>query len=373
MLILILFLIHCKQKSKSFSKNQILNINENQLSNIKFKFVKKINTEIISNPKIGMPESEDLIYYGLKNIQNNKSVFSVTLYSLNLDIISQKEFNFGQGPGDVGNNNYITLANNNIYISENSNLRVSIFNKKFDLIKIIKYKPGIMGSFYLYNNANLIISFLYNPKDDVNNEYHWIVKDFPDQNNIFKLTANPPYPARKEFLKGHKSLLGGNTEYAWFFYDNYIYIAIFGEYRILKIDLSGNIINNLYVNVNKLKTDNSSYDSFFNENGFPNTAKNMFYFPEHIDPVAKIIPLSKGFIAIRRINQFHVTCNNVIEGDYFNYQLEYQGKVKIPCMENLLRLWPIHNGIFFGYSNGFLFLIDEKDEFNTISKWEVIE
>ena len=76
---------------------------------------------------------------------------------------------------------------------------------------------------------------------------------------------------------------------------------------------------------------------------------------------------------VRRQNHYSAECSGFNEGDYFSYQLEYLGKVKVPCFYDQLVLRAGRNSVNLGFDDGFLYLITEKDEDFFIEKWEVCE
>ncbi|MGE5341217.1 MAG: hypothetical protein ACM3SY_07015 [Candidatus Omnitrophota bacterium] len=166
-------------------------------------------------------------------------------------------------------------------------------------------------------------------------------------------------------------LFGELTEYSWFYRNKEIYILDCNKYRILKFDLTGKKLKDIQFVVDKIKTDHSQDEAYFTENGSRNLAKG-FGFADTVDPTASMIPLSKGFIVVRRYS-YLTGCNGMMDGDYFTNDMVHMGKVKVPCFDSVFRIHGGRRNESFKYDNGFLYLVMGQEESDRIEKWEVHE
>ncbi|MGE5341627.1 MAG: hypothetical protein ACM3SY_09115, partial [Candidatus Omnitrophota bacterium] len=117
--------------------------------------------------------------------------------------------------------------------------------------------------------------------------------------------------------------------------------------------------------------DHSLDETCFAEHGMRSLAK-RFRFSDTVDPAATMIPLSKGFVVVRR-HSYLVDCGGMTDGDYFSNQLVYLGKLKVPCIDALFWTHGGRRNEAFKYDNGFLYLILGQEETDWIEKWEVQE
>jgi hypothetical protein len=83
-----------------------------------------------------------------------------------------------------------------------------------------------------------------------------------------------------------------------------------------------------------------------------------------------MVPLGKGFVVVRRYS-YATDCQGMVEGDYFSYELEMKGKVKIPCFMLIFKL--TNPPQTYKYHNGYLYLINESQDEYRLEKWLVKE
>ncbi len=369
----IIILSHCKQNIKPGHEDfpEAISIDEQQSANIRFTFKKNTATRFIAYPRISVSLWHDkIILYGIYQATNERPKLVARTFTKGLELKGERYFNFGQGPGDVGSNNMITIAKDKILISENSNFRVSIYDHDWNLQTAARHKLNI-DAFVLYDNASFFITGSLVDRGNMRQAFSWQICSFPGFKTDVLFTTKAFYPIKK-FGDSYKGILGGNTEYSWFYKNKEIFILLCGKYRILKFDNTGKKLRDIIVTVDEVKTDHSLDEKFFKENNILKHKK-MFFFSDTVDPAAMMIPLMKGFVVVRRQNQYSAECSGFSEGDYFSYQLEYLGKVKVPCFYNQLTLNSGRNSVNLGFDDGFLYLITEKDEDFFIEKWEVGE
>ncbi|MGE5343572.1 MAG: hypothetical protein ACM3SY_19045 [Candidatus Omnitrophota bacterium] len=140
----------------------------------------------------------------------------------------------------------------------------------------------------------------------------------------------------------------------------------------MKFNEKGKKLKDITVKIKKKKTDQSLMNDYLRDQGYSKYI-NRFKFRDTVDPTAAMIPLSKGFVVIRR-NDYFATCNGYADGDYFSDDLEYIGKVKVPCFYDLLSFYGgVRKNQTGKFTNGFLYLVQERDDKTVIEKWQVFE
>jgi len=371
-LALIVILNHCKTPDNNKAGNKltskrIVDLDENKAAAVSFKFNKRVNVVDVTSPKIAISKGADKIYvYGDSAIRGKKS-FIIKMYNNKLEYISQKLFHKGQGPGDVGLTNVVTPTEENIFICENSNLRVSIYENDFKYIKSVKFYRNSTYPFELIENGRFFVgSKLVYPKNRLD-AYSFNIVSFPKIRAKELYQTEPYYPRDEK----RRFLLGEYTEFFYFYKNKDIYLLLMKKYQILKYDLSGKKIDDLTLKVRDIVTPKDKEKQFLEEQGFRNRS-NSFGFSKTVTPTSVIVPLNKGFIVIRR-EDYSTECNGLVDGDYFSYQLTFVGKVKVPCFFDIYKITGGMPTISNKYDNNYLYLVNEVEEDCFLEKWEVKE
>lgn len=374
MIVSIVTLWHCsspaKKQIKEITENRI-SIDDAKLSGVSFKFIKKIKTELIFYPRLSVSNWHDkIIFYGLDKSTGGMTQFTAITYTKDLEPLNKKSFQFGAGPGDVGNFNIITVAKDNIFIHENSNLRVSIFDLDWNFKDIEKYKMPL-GATTINTRDKYLIHGELGHHSSTKSFFEFSIITFPGF-GAKTLYMSPPFPIKKKIGNRYKSMIGGSTEYSWFFKDNEIFLLMCGSYRLMKFDASGGMSKNVIADVPKIEIEADKTKDFWEQPDFKNYQK-RFYLYEMLDPASMMIPLGKGFIVVRRKNNYADQCRGFCKGDYYSFDVEYKGKVKVPCFYDIFEVSPGRNHVNLGYTGGYFYLITESNEDYYIEKWQVKE
>ncbi|MGE5343578.1 MAG: hypothetical protein ACM3SY_19075 [Candidatus Omnitrophota bacterium] len=372
MLILTIALVHCN-KNKNFGNDissKTITIDETKTANVRFVLKASVETDFVACPRLAVsPYQNKVILYGLSSAKNEKSDLVAHTYDKLLKFLNRKTFMHGQGPGDVGNNNIISIGKDQLMISENSNQRVSIYDNDWNYKTSFRHKFEI-DAFEAYEDGKCFIS-----ADSLDNGKKEEISFFTGSIYDFKIRRffKTDFSFRNLEKKGiRKYILGGGTNYSWFYRNNRIFILDCAKYRLLKFDARGKQLKDITVKMKKKKTDQSLIDEYSRDQGIYNYRK-TFIFNDTVDPTAAMIPLSKGFVVIRR-QDYSSNCNGMSDGDYFTDNLEYVGKVKIPCFFELLMLgFASRKNESVKFDNGFLYLVQERDDKTMIEKWQVLE
>ncbi|MGE5343574.1 MAG: hypothetical protein ACM3SY_19055 [Candidatus Omnitrophota bacterium] len=370
-LILIITLIHCNKNINSGhdTSSESITIDETKTANVRFVLKTSVESELIAYPRIAVsPYQNKVIIYGLSSTNESSELVAQT-YDKSLRFLNRKAFLHGQGPGDVGNNNIISIGKDKLMICENSNFRVSIYDNDWNYKTSLKHNFEA-GAFEIYEDGNLFVFKDLIDKGD--REATTFVTGSIYDFNINHFFTTDDYFRYSEIGGVRKYLLGGSTTHSWFYRNHHIVILGCGDYRLMKFDDKGKTLKDVTVKMKKKKTDQSMSDDYFRDIGLYKI-RNGFRFSDTIDPTTEIIPLAKGFVVIRRQDYFN-NCNGYAEGDYFSDELKYIGKVKFPCFYNLMMISSFdRKNESNKFDNGFLYLIQERDDKTVIEKWQVFE
>ncbi|MGE5343592.1 MAG: hypothetical protein ACM3SY_19155 [Candidatus Omnitrophota bacterium] len=366
-LVSIVIFNYCSKKGKD-SKDiptQYVKINEQKVSNVHFTLKKRFEVSALACPRIAVsPYQDKIIIYGLSTKKEEEARIVAQMYNKNLEFINEKSFLFGQGPGDASAFNLFSFSKDKILVSGNSNHRVTIYTNDWSLEEIKQHRL-ITDSFEIFENGTLFLI----------GEFDW--GDKWDYYSL-QLGSIPSFKTKTFFRFGpfrlfenKKTIWGELTEYSWFYRNKEIYMLDCGRYRILKFDITGRKLKDVQFIVEKIKTDHSMDNEYFLQNNI-SQHRRRFRFSDTVDPAASIIPLSKGFIVVRRYS-YLTDCSNMIVGDYFSNDLKHIGKVKVPCFEAALQVHGGRRNESFKYDNGFLYLTLSQEDSDWIEKWEVHE
>lgn len=368
MLILTAILNFCsKEKSGPDTIIQgIIKPDENKRSSVTFTLEDKIHVPKLLYPMLAISAAQDRIYiYGWYMDEPEK--FIIKVYNRKLEYILQRTFFVGQGPGDVAATNIITPIDDKIYISGNSNSRVGIFNSNLDYIDCIKYSwERVGGPFPLMDNGNYFIGMETNLIGK-NNIVKFKLVSFPDMREKVILEKSIIHPSFNNGIY----LIDDRPNFSSFCKDKNIYFSYMNDYHLLKYNLKGDKLKDVIVKVKKIKISETEKKLYLKDHFQLKNYRFKATFSDYVMPASRMVPLNKGFIMIRREN-YSTDCNGMAEGDYFNYGIEFVGKVKIPCFYQVYLLRTTFWGSY-QYDDGFLFLVNEVDEQLWLEKWQVEE
>lgn len=374
-LISLVILTHCKSDVPTVKKipTETITIDETKTANVEFTLKKKIQLKFLAYSRVAAsPYNDRIIVYGDTTDDGKKPKQVALTYDKELNLKNEKSFFYGKGPMDVGNNNIISLGKNNIYISENSNRRVAIYDNNWNFREYVTYKRGV-EAFELFDNGALYIPGY---EWQLDNSYlpmevfRWDLASFPEcKPKTFYQTK--PFCSYKKRGDSRVAIIGKNSCHSWFFKDDFIYIVNHGQYRLLKFSKSGTMEKDVLVKVEEIKIAPSQKDVFLKEQGW-HRPKGWFKLSDSVAPLAVAIPLGKGIAVVRRAD-YYTGCSGMANGDYFNERLEYMGKVKIPCFRNIFNIIQPRTKQTFKFAHGHLYLVRAEEEALFLEKWAVSE
>lgn len=306
--------------------------------------------------------------YGYSLRHNNQII--VKAYDRDLNLISEKRFNIGHGPGDIGPGGHIFPIGEHIYIPDNTQRKISIFDKEMNFKKFVTI-PFAFYNMRFTRDGKTIVStqFMFDKAKKVVN--HIEITSFPElkKKQIFTLGPCLMMDEKRVLLRGEC------PEFYYFLKNENIYLINMKTYQIIMFDLSGKMLKRVRVQVEKIPVPPEMKKVWIKDQTPPQLL-NRSKFVDTVQPASWMIPLGKGFVVIRRYG-YDTSCEGLVEGDYFNYDLQLLGKVKFPCFYLIYKLF---NGYFhrvFEYDSGYVYLLtqdlQETDEDINLEKWKVVE
>jgi len=292
----------------------------------------------------------------------------VKKYDSDLNFISQKEFPFGQGPGDVGTGTTFCQVGDYIYGPDNVFRRVSVFDKNFNFIKFVKMIGTVLSTTFTKDG-----DYFWGFESMWHQKGHtvYLVRCiFPglNRNRIHRIGTYWMWNKQK------KHIVGKNPHLSFFIKKERIYFLNSADYRIIMFDMKGNKLQQVRMSVDKQRVPKEKKKEWLIEQTNPRLAKKCDL-TDIIQPASWAIPLEKGFAVIKR-KDYITGCRGLAEADYFDYQLNLLGKTRVPCFYQIFDL----NSSYrmpesYSYQNGYLYLIyeDEEKEEYYLEKWKVEE
>jgi hypothetical protein len=296
-------------------------------------------------------------------------------YAKNLEPLDKKYIPIGQGPGDLGNSPRFSGCGELIYASCARQYRITVFNKDLEFVKVVSVRAGDKGHRILYltefNDDGTwflcAIPIYINTQRGMRRFVDYCVGTFPDFSIKVFETYGPYYP----FDPSKQKVVYGRSPGAQFFRRNSsIYYINMNEYKMGIYDTGGNCLKKIRVLVDRVKVPESKRVEWLIAQSGSRRKLDKKTFTDTIQPASWMVPLGKGFVVVRRYT-YAADCEGKVEGDYFSYELEMKGKVKIPCFLLIFKLGNPPQS--YKYKNGYLYLIKESRDDYRLEKWLVQE
>jgi hypothetical protein len=366
-IILLAFLSHCKKDGNKDVKEIVIDEKAIRL-NLALEKVSSVKLPGIRFPNLSH-DGAHVYAYGYSTIKGQQGVI-LRKYDGQLNVLSENMFPIGQGPADVGGGVHFYPGGDFIYAPDNTQARVNIFDKNFEFVKFVNlqgYLPITMikdGRYFLGTHWGI-------NRSDGKDIYSVELVSFPQLKKTKLYTLEP----RTAINSQKKFVFGKSSEFSYF-YRNYkntdrIYFVDMITYRVIVFDFNGNIIKNVRLNVEMKRVPPEMKNKWLREQASRQMV-NRSKLTDWIHPVAKMVPLEKGFVVIRR-KDYMSECSGMVEGDYFNFDAELQGKVQFPCyfrINKLRRGYITRTAMSFG---GHLYLANEINEEYFLEKWRLSE
>ncbi len=351
-------------------KIEIQEITENSSdAKVTFNLEREIDLPNIINASMAL-WGDNLLINGYD--MRDKKICPINIYDLNLNLIKSYSIPFGQGPGDISDMTFFFINENLIYAIDLQNFRICIFdfNANMKLIKINRLKEPIFLP-CLSENFNYIafskIEWIKNQKI----RCPIYCAKFPSLENPCKFDE---VMSNNKLDKNKRLILGEDPFVDYFFKNNYLYTLDMGRYIITKTELNSGKVEKKRVNFEpiKINVDVSEKERIIKMLRGRRANPNEYTLPENLVPTSWMIPLGKGFAVIRRHN-FEQDKDGDVEADYFDYDLNMIGKIKMPYFFRYNSFRSPGYGYFKAYAGNYLFTIEDTDENWKLKKWYVDE
>jgi len=369
-LICLSFLTYCSRETQPEVEEIVLE-EKSEPANVKFVFEKKVEVPDMAYPSLHTTGKE-LYVLGFSTEKHKKVILNI--YNEALELCSQKEFNIGKGPGDLGTGCFIFKFDDRIYFPDNTQMRVNIFDNEFNFIKFVPLTKQIFLPVTFIKNGNYFLGTTPGVTKKVKNIYHSYIVQFPGLSKKPFHTLGPMNTWSSSSLTApRKYVYGSIPDFHYFYKNEKIYFIKMDDYQLSLFDMEGQLLKKARVNVEKKKVPKEKKIPWLNEirGRLPLEKVDL---TDHIQPAGWMIPLDKGFAVVRK-KGYGTRCKGMVEADYFDYQLNPMGKLEVPCFYRIYRL---RRGYFVWvcqYQDGYLYLIneDEGNETFYLEKWKVTE
>jgi hypothetical protein len=291
-------------------------------------------------------------------------------FTKNLETLDKKYIPIGQGPGDLGGGPRFSGGGEFIYVSDNTQRRISVFTKDLEFVKMVTVKRYIFSAEFNDDGTWFLCSM--GRSEDTKKGWAFTrdccLVTFPGLSiNVFE-KHGPYYPIDSATKK---LVVGSQAGYHFFRRNGSIYYINMDTYEIGKYDTKGNCLKKIRVQVDKVKVpDSKRLEWLKTQSG--SLRLNRKVLTDTVQPASWMVPLGKGLVVVRRYS-YDTDCEGMVEGDYFSYDLEMMGKVKIPCFWFIFKLRNDFHAKSFKYRDGYLYLLRETEDDFRLEKWLVKE
>ena len=370
---LLIFLIHCSpSKTKSDVSTIVLEENQKiiELNPIKKKYVL---IEKIHFPRIYL-EGNNVIVYG-PSLESRREFLFYT-YDKDLNLLGEKRFTIGQGPWELGGAPYFFPVGDRIYVPDNTQRRISIFDRNFNFIRFVKTEFALNSPIFSKDGKFFIFVTWEAGRYGPTSSFSVYLVTFPG----LKKRLLHPFPEFDCILEGKREFVLDNGAIHYFLKNDKIYLLDKAKYVITIRNNLGDIEKQVRINVERIPTPKNMEDKWLKEHMGINKhlagIRLKLRLSNYVQPSAWMIPLEKGFVVIRQ-KGYSPSCRGLVDADYFDFDLNMLGKVKFPCFNEIFHL---RRHIFLLYadvSDGFLYLVNnverEDDEVIALEKWKISE
>jgi hypothetical protein len=374
MIILLTSLMSCNKDSKDRLERKVTEIElEDKIYPMYFKKEKEYKFNVVSkvSPIIAKIDTEnELFVYFLINMDRNCEILKMTT---DFDTINRYIIKYGIGPGEATNPRIYGGDNQSVIVYDAPRRKFIKYDSDFNLID--EYRVKFHGTF-LYSGYRYVpkYQFVLDGFDKIisyyETNYSIYIRKFINQKTIkdFKIYSTPIW---KKALKENKKMLVSRPIHFGFFYDH-IYILEKSDYRIIKMDIQGNVLT-----VKKIRFKTKSFPTSLREKWVekfyrsPKWIKDFDY-PGKLWPACWIIDIAGG-IAIGRCEDYDPENKGPITADYYDVDINYLGKIGIPYFF----AWnhpasgqdSVNRHLF--YMDGKLYSTIARDEENWIIRWGI--
>ncbi len=291
---------------------------------VKEKTLTKINAVCKPFPIIGKVKSNDSLTVLFTNKEKH-----LEIWKFDMDFSSKKKYfvKYGQGPNECLSPIFAGGDDTKICIFDSIIDRYYLYEGDFQSRRTIKSKN--LGTLIFYGcwnfstENNTIVSAFWNPLSKFKGSYSLYTRKLTgDRVNDKKI-----YNSRIDLFLTDTMYLDGQP-YHFLLSGNHIFFLKTDEYRLIKMDLEGNVLKQIQVtNVDKKTFSKPQLARWLKK--YRELDPKGFTFPEELWPAAWVIELKDG-IAVARRRDYNPIKTDWIICDYFDKELNYLGKINYP-------------------------------------------
>ncbi|MCX6579704.1 MAG: hypothetical protein NT166_05915 [Candidatus Aminicenantes bacterium] len=357
--------MHCKNDKFPSAPEAVLE-EKKQFIDLKWRKEKSVDISEMTDSAFLHITPGNLYVFGYSLKQSDRQLLKK--YNTDLDLCFEKIFTTGEGPGDLGGGSYFFFFGDKLYVPDNTQRRINIFDKELNFIKFIKTSAAFLSPTFI-KDGSFFIAYRAEEDDNRRVSFHLDLVSFPglDIKRIHTIGPSVTYDHNKKFI------VGAIPEFHYFYKNEKIYLINMMSYQIMMFDLSGKMLKQIRVDVEKKTVPSEKKMEWLNEQS---RLKDRVTLTDIIQPAGWMAPLGKGFVVIRR-HTYNTACEGLVEGDYFDYDLHLLGKVQFPCFYRIYYLLRANFPRSVAYENGYVYIINqdlkEVDEDINLEKWSVTE
>ncbi len=303
---------------------------------------------------------------------NSSTTFCLYFYDGSLKFQKQHTIRSGEGPEEIAIPGYFgsVKSTEKMLIIDKSKRQFSIFDRDFKMLKRVNFenKEGFMlmpGNIGLNADfSKILVGFQYSipQRRKLINSLGWINIDNGRYKNI--ITREISNNTSKKYLMA--------VGIRWLIHESYIYYLDQVNYIIIKMDFAGNPVKKIKIRTKSVKFTSGRIRKWMSNSDYKEWSLEKSSFPEQLYHPAAIIKIGNGFAVTRRLD-YNPKERQWIEADYFDWDIAYKGKIKLPAYEK----WnePIFDGRkadnLFYYQSPFLYFLDVREDSSYIVKWGI--
>ncbi len=372
LLLLSIILSSCK-KDKEHINLKSISITDKAYQ-INYKKLKEVKIESISKgfPTLKGIASKEYLYL---SFTNKKGDYEIWKYDLDLSIIDKFKIKYGQGPDECISPIIIGGTEAEIMVYDGRTKRYYIYDQDFRARINIESRLWGNTMYYGYNykpEKKIAVLALWKPENNIINiDFHIYIRRI----NNKKFKDEIVYRGNLEMFNKKNMYIVGEP-YHFKIIGNYLYLLKLDEYRLIKMDLAGQVVKTIKVNnLPDKKFSRKELTEWIKELSILNPEE--FTYPEKLWPACWLIEILDGIAVGRRENYNPKKASDWLKADYFDLNLNFRGRIKLPWFYfwNEPKAGQEYSESILKFINKRLFLIErreiEDDEEFYLTSWQV--
>ncbi len=334
------------------------------------KFIKEKETRI---DEVGYP-----VLCSLKNSKNIMVRLSlrnsvILTYSRDLELVKKDTIKYGEGPNECLHPIIMGAGENHIIVSDIINQRFYKYDVDFKTRKRLRAKQvgWIPHGFNFSFKYNTVLSCVkpFDPSTGIYRDYNVILRKIMDD----RVTYREIFTLRSlQYLVNYILICGRPIHFRMI--NDHVYILNKKEYAIIKMDIDGRVIKEIRVTGLGEKSFSRRERGDWVEAVGLNYKRSKFTYPKELWHANGILEIAGG-IAVIRINDYKPVKKKWIDADYFDYDLNFLGKIKLPWFPRWNYPGQIQSDLFFFSKGHILYFIDDRetedDDDFWLTRWRI--